>query len=71
MAKQDTTFASFLKGWTKSLIGKYKKEKERLLAITDEQDIKAEANVLTSVERDSLRNANERANKLRRDIKTE
>ena len=31
-----------LKGWAKNLSGKYKKEKERLLNIIDQLDLKAE-----------------------------
>lgn len=57
----------FLKGWAKNLSGKYKKEKERLLSIIDELDLKAECNPLNSAEREALKNANETINKLRRD----
>lgn len=40
----------FLKGWAKNLSGKYKKEKERLLSIIDEFDIKAEICPLNGLE---------------------
>jgi hypothetical protein len=33
----------FLRGWAKNLSGKYRKERERLLSITDFLDIKAES----------------------------
>ena len=60
----------FLKGWAKNQSGKYKMEKERLLKIIDELDIKAETTPLSVAERDSLRNANDRLCCLRRDEET-
>jgi hypothetical protein len=54
----------FLNGWAKNLSGKYKKEK--LLAVIEELDLKAEINPLSASERD----ANERVNNLRRDEET-
>ena len=60
----------FLKGWAKNLSGKYKKEKERLLSIIDELDLKAENHPLNKDERDALKKANEDVTKLRRDEET-
>jgi hypothetical protein len=60
----------FLKGWDKNQSGKYKKEKERLLSIIDDLDIKAETIPLSTCEKKALRNANEQLNKLRRDEET-
>jgi GH35 family endo-1,4-beta-xylanase len=57
----------YLKGWAKCISGTYKKEKERLLSIIDELDLKAETNPLNADEREALTNANERISKLRRD----
>jgi exonuclease III len=57
----------FLRGWAKNLSGKYKKEKEHLLHTIDALDIKAESIPLTPFERDNLKQAHERLNKLRRD----
>ena len=47
-----------------------RKKKERLLSIIDELDIKAENYPLSSAEKDRLKDANERINKLRRDEET-
>ena len=60
----------FLKGWAKNLSGKYKKEKERLLSIIDDLDLKAENGPLSIHERGMLRDANERITNLRRDEET-
>ena len=60
----------FLKGWAKNLSGKYKKEKERLLSIIDDLDLKAENRPLSLHERGMLSDANERITKLRRDEET-
>jgi hypothetical protein len=60
----------FLHGWVKNLSGKYKKEKERLMSIIDELDIKAEAYPLTGSEKEKLKDANDRISKLRRDEET-
>jgi hypothetical protein len=60
----------FLKGWAKNMSGNYKKEKERLIAIIDELDIKAENQPLNQAERLSLKEANEKISKLRRDEET-
>jgi exonuclease III len=57
----------FLKGWAKNMSGKYKKEKERLIGLIDELDIKAESTVLSSDEREKLTHAKDQINKLRRD----
>jgi exonuclease III len=57
----------FLKGWAKNLSGQYKKEKERLLSIIDELDLKAESIRLSEQERDALRTANDKMAKLRRE----
>jgi hypothetical protein len=57
----------FLKGWAKNQSGKYKKEKERLLAIIDHFDIKAETSPLSSHEREEFKKANESLNELRRE----
>ena len=60
----------FLKGWAKNLSGKYRKEKERLLAIIDELDLKAESVLRSVSEREKLKDANERITRLRRDEET-
>ena len=60
----------FLKGWDKNQSGKYKKAKEKWLKIIDELDIKAESVPLSVSERDTLRDANEQINKLRREEET-
>ena len=57
----------FLKGWAKNLSGKYRKEKERFLAIIEELDLKAESAMLTVSERDALKEANDKITKLRRE----
>jgi hypothetical protein len=46
---------------------RYKKEKERLLDIIDQLDVKAETNHLSLSEREVLKNANENLNKLIRE----
>ena len=50
--------------------GRYKIEKERLLKIIDELDIKAETSPLSEWERKMLREANDRICSLRRDEET-
>jgi hypothetical protein len=50
--------------------GNYKKEKERLIAIIDELDLKAENIPLNQAKRLSLKEANEKISKLRRDEET-
>ena len=60
----------FLKGWAKNQSGKYKMAKEKWLKIIDELDIKAESVPLSVSERDTLRDANEQINKLRREEET-
>jgi hypothetical protein len=57
----------FIKGWAKNQSGKYKQEKDRLLHIIDQLDLKAETNPLNSNEKEQLKKANESLNKLRRD----
>jgi hypothetical protein len=47
-----------------------KKEQQKLWAIIDELDIKAESTPLSVSERDALGDANERITKLRRDVET-
>ena len=59
-----------MKGWAKNKSEKYKKEKERLLAIIDELDIKAESFPLYGSEKFMLKESNEKLNKLRRDEET-
>jgi hypothetical protein len=60
----------FLRGWTKNLSNNYKQEKEKLLSIIDEFELKAEGGHLKVEEQESLRNANEKITKLRRDEET-
>lgn len=57
----------FLRGWAKNLSGKYKKERDHLLKIIDDLDIKAESVDLTMAERATLRDANDFVSKLRWD----
>ena len=57
----------FLKGWAKNLSGKYKIEKEKLIKIIDDLDIKAETCPRSAAERATLREANNRIATLRRD----
>jgi hypothetical protein len=56
----------FLKGWAKCLSGRYKKEKEKLISLIDELDLRAEITPLDEFERTKLRKANEDLTKLRR-----
>jgi hypothetical protein len=56
----------FLRGWARNRSGVYKKEKERLLAIIDELDIKAETSPLNTSDSGKLREANDKLLKLRR-----
>jgi hypothetical protein len=60
----------FLKGWAKNQSGKYKKEKERLLSIIDDLDIKAKSTPLSTYEKKTLRDATDNLNKLRCDEET-
>ena len=60
----------YLKDWAKNQSGKYKKEKERLLQIIDDLDIKAESTPLSVGERAALKEANEKICSLRRDEET-
>jgi hypothetical protein len=57
----------FLKGWAKCLSGQYKKEKEKLLLLIDELDLKADSIPLDDNERAKLRKTNADLTKLRRD----
>jgi hypothetical protein len=41
----------FLPGWAKNLSGVYNEEKERLLLLIDELDVKAESSPLSAVKR--------------------
>jgi hypothetical protein len=59
-----------LRGWAKNISGKYKKQKQRLLSIIDDLDIKAETTPLSLVERKELKKANDILNKLRTDEET-
>ena len=60
----------FLKGWEKNQSEKYKKEKQSLLKLIDELDIKVETVSLTDTERVALREPNDRISKLRHDQET-
>jgi hypothetical protein len=57
----------FLRGWAKNRSGVYKKEKEKLMALIDALDIKAETIPLMVAERDALRKAHDSLAKLRRE----
>jgi hypothetical protein len=57
----------FLRGWAKNLSGVYRNERDRLIKIIEELDLKAETSVLTMAENSSLREANDLLGKLRRD----
>ena len=57
----------FLRGWAKNLSGEYKKEKEKLLLLIDELDIKAESTPLSVAERAAKKQADEYIARLRRD----
>jgi hypothetical protein len=57
----------FLKGWAKCLTGQYNKDKEKLILLIDELDLKAESFPLDDDERAKLRKANDDLTKLRRD----
>jgi hypothetical protein len=54
----------------KILVGKIKKQKERLLAITDELDLKAKLTPLSAAEQDALRRENKCVTKFRRNEET-
>jgi hypothetical protein len=56
-----------LRGWAKNLSEKYERENERLLVTIDAFDIKAESLPLSPDERNELKMANEKLNKLRSD----
>jgi hypothetical protein len=60
----------FYGGWAKNLSSIYKKENNRLLAIIEELDLKAETTPLSISQQKVLRDANEGINKLRRDEET-
>ena len=60
----------FLKGWAKNQSGKYKVEKEKLLRIINDLDVKAESALLSVSERATLRQAQDRISSLRRDEET-
>jgi hypothetical protein len=59
----------FLMGWAKNT-GKYKKEKDQLLFIVNDLDIKAESLTLSSSEQGTLRDASEHVSTLRHDEET-
>jgi hypothetical protein len=61
---------NFLKGWARNQSSVYKKEKQRLLGIIDNLDIKAETIPLTTSEREKMREAQEEIATLRRDEET-
>jgi hypothetical protein len=54
----------------KNISSVYKKDKDRLLALIDMLDKKAEINPLSNAERDSMRDANDKLASLRRDEET-
>jgi hypothetical protein len=58
---------SFLRGWAKNLSSVYEKEKERLLQVIDDLDTRAEVAPLSDIDRATLREANNKLAKLRRD----
>jgi hypothetical protein len=57
----------FRRGWAKNRSGRYKKERERLMLLIDELDIRAETCPLNKVESDKLRDANDKLSKIRRE----
>jgi hypothetical protein len=68
VAKQNSTLASLPKRLGKKQSDKYKKTKtKRLLSIIDVLDIKAESNPLSSLDKKTLRDDNNKLNSLRRD----
>jgi hypothetical protein len=61
---------SFVRGWAKNISNVYKKERDRLLALIDMLDKKAEINHLSNAKRDSVCDANDKLASLRRDEET-
>lgn len=57
----------FLRGWAKNLSSKYRKERDRLLKIIDDLDIKVESVDLSMPKRAALRETNDFVSKLRHD----
>ena len=57
----------FLRGWAKNISGEYKKQKEKLLRLIDELDIKAETTPLSLSEREAKKQADKCIARLRRD----
>ena len=57
----------FPKGWAHNLSGGYRKEKEGLLQLLDQLDVKAELNSLSAAERSIKSDADERTTKLMRE----
>lgn len=57
----------FLRGWAKNVSGIYKREKEKLLNLINELDLKAEASMLDTVESFAKREAKEKLAKLLRE----
>jgi hypothetical protein len=55
----------FLPGWAKNLSGVYNEEKERLLLLIDELDVKAESSPLSAVKRAAKTEVDEYLAKLR------
>jgi hypothetical protein len=61
---------SFSRGWVKNISSVYKKDKERLMALIDSLDKKAESQPLSLEERKTMRKANDNLAKLRHDEET-
>ena len=57
----------FLRGWAKNLSGEYKKQKQKLLLLIEELDIKAETYPLSVEERAAKKDADDYIARLRRD----
>ena len=57
----------FLRGWAKNISGEYKIQKEKLLRLIDELDIKDESTPLSKSERGAKKNADDCIARLRRD----
>jgi hypothetical protein len=58
---------NFLRGWARNQSSVYKKEKQPLLDLIYNLDIKAETVPLSSLERETLKEANSKVAALRRD----
>src|SRR4051812_40671476 len=51
MAVQNSTLATILRGWAKNESGIYKKEKDRLLCLINDLDLRAEIHSLDTIDR--------------------